>query len=154
MLVGDLASGKTNILTRFVVSFEVDFINTVISRAMPGAHNEEGEGEGEGAWSAYALNYHAGRVTKNRNGCGRGYMVSRPHDCVRDRLQNSTTQQQMEEKLVAHNPSIGYITRESRRAHGTFGPPVKSQTPRRLPCLLANRLRLRDCHRYSCSRSC
>ena len=50
----------------------------------------------------------------------------------------------MEEKLVAHDPSIGYVTRESRtprRASGTFVPPVQGQTPRRSPRLLAKRLR-------------
>lgn len=50
----------------------------------------------------------------------------------------------MEEKLVAHDPSIGYVTRESntpRRASGTFVPPVQGQTPRRSPRLLAKRIR-------------
>ena len=45
----------------------------------------------------------------------------------------------MEEKLVAHNPFIRYVTKESRtpqRASGTFLPPVEDSTRRRLPRLL------------------
>jgi hypothetical protein len=46
------------------------------------------------------------------------------------------------EKLVAHDPSIGYVTKLSRtprRATGTFVPPVEGLTPRRSPRLLAKR---------------
>ena len=46
------------------------------------------------------------------------------------------------EKLIAHDPSIGYMTKLSRtlrRATGTFVPPVEGLTPRRSPCLLAKR---------------
>ena len=46
------------------------------------------------------------------------------------------------EKVVAHDPSIGYVTKESRtpqRATGTFVPPIEGLTPRRSPRLLAKR---------------
>lgn len=47
------------------------------------------------------------------------------------------------EKVIAHDPSIGYVTKESRtprRATGTFVPPIEGQqTPRRSPRLLAKR---------------
>ena len=46
------------------------------------------------------------------------------------------------ERLIAHDPSIGYVTKLSRtprRATRTFVPPVEGLTPRRSPRLLAKR---------------
>ena len=50
----------------------------------------------------------------------------------------------MAEKVVAYDPSIGYVSKESRtpqRASGMFVPLIEGQTPRRLPRLLAKRFR-------------
>ena len=44
--------------------------------------------------------------------------------------------------MEKHDPSIGYVTKESRtprRPTGTFVPPIEGQTPRRSPRLLAKR---------------
>ena len=47
------------------------------------------------------------------------------------------------ERVIAHDPSIGYVTKESRtprQATGTFVPPIEGQqTPRRSPRLLEKR---------------
>ena len=66
-------------------------------------------------------------------------------------LDDTTT---MEEKLVAHDPSIGYVTRESRRlrqARGTLRFPFNVRLLQSEETSLRGQ---RDCHHYSRSRSC
>ena len=78
-------------------------------------------------------------LPKIASGCGQG-RLAQPQMLT---LALSRDLEKMEpEKLIAHNPSMGYMTKLSRtprRATGTFVPPVEGLTPRRSPCLLAKR---------------